>query len=258
MAPGPGRAAALAGAALLLMSACGPAGSGGDGVDLYAAVSLRQPLVESRARLEAVAGAPVNFNFGASNDLARQIVAARRADLFLSADEVQMDVVERAGLVAPGTRRRILSNRLVVVVPRDAPARRIEGSGDLVAPWLERLSIADPAGVPAGRYAKAWLQSAGLWERLRGRIVPAVDARAALAAVESGGAQAGVVYATDAALSERIRVVWKVEGPGAPEITYAAAVLKDAAHPEAARRLLDFLDGGGAEEVFGRFGFIAR
>jgi molybdate transport system substrate-binding protein len=240
---------------LLITAGCRPSGDGTEELRIYAAVSLREPLLAARGRLSGVAGLPVEFLFGASNDLARQILAAGRGGLFLSADELQMDAVERGGKLVAGTRRIFLSNRLVVVVPAGADQPRIASPEELAAPEIERLSIADPSGVPAGRYAAAWLRSAGLWDRVSSRIVPAIDARAALAAVESGGARAGVVYATDAAISRRVRVAFVVPPGEGPAISYAGAVLAGGGSEQGARRLLDFLSGEGAGETFGSWGF---
>lgn len=245
------RSAALV--AFLALAACGSSGHR-DSVDVYAAVSLREPLLAARERLEAAAGAPVSFNFGASNDLARQALAARRADVFLSADEIQMDVVEEAGLVIGATRRTLLTNALVIVTRPGGPV--IAVPEDLAGEAVSRLSIADPSGVPAGRYARRWLEGARLWDRLAPRIAPAIDARAALAAVESGGAQAGIVYATDAALSDRVQVALRIPPDRGPAIRYAGAVLAGGGPEEGARLLLAFLSGDGAREVFGSYGFV--
>src|SRR6185295_13267946 len=125
------------------------------------------------------------FNFGSSGDLSKQIVAAGMADVFLSADDKEMDKVAEAKLVAEGTRRALLSNQLVVIEPADAPS--IFASpftpAQLADPKVERLSLGNVESVPAGRYAKAWLEKVGAWSAVSARVLPGVDARAALAAV---------------------------------------------------------------------------
>jgi molybdate transport system substrate-binding protein len=193
----------------------------------------------------------VRFNFGASSTLAEQILATRRADVFLSADVRQMDRVQRAGRVVPGTRRQPLSNVLVGVVPAGEP---LLTPVDLATDTVRSLSLAHPSAVPAGRYARAWLQAEGLWDDVAHKVAPAVDVRAALAAVESGAAEAGIVYATDAARSSRVRVAFEVRGETAPPIAYSAAALEpDSAR---ARELLAFLGGDRARAVFTELGFI--
>ncbi len=239
------------------LSGCGgdpPEGS--RTVVLYAAMSLRAPLLEARPLLEEAAGSAITFNFGASDNLARQILAARQADLFLSADQVQMDRVERAGFVEPGTRIAFLSNRLVVVVPARS-ALNVARPEDLASPEIVRLSVPNPSGVPAGVYARKWLESAGLWERIEDRVVPALDVRAAQAAVESGGVQAGVIYRTDAALSGKVRVVYEVPAADGPEILYAAAAISGRPALARARAILEILRGEEARSLFESYGFVA-
>lgn len=150
---------------------------------VFAAVSTTDALQELAPAFTRATGHTVEFALGASSDLARQAVAGAPADVFLSADVAQMDGVEKAGLVAPSTRVDLLSNRLVVVVPVDAKQAPSSAAG---LREVKRLSLADPEAVPAGVYAKAWLLKAGLWKALEPKVVPALDVRAALAAVETG------------------------------------------------------------------------
>src|SRR5713101_8651997 len=175
-------------------------------INFYAAASLRDVLQQLAPVCEEAAGAHLVFNFGASNDLARQIEAGNKADVFFSADEAWMDQVAQAGLVDAESRHSLLSNRLVVVGLKDTPLN-VRSARDLVGPNVRRISLANPEAVPAGKYAKAWLEKSGLWDGIRDRVLPGLDVRAALAAVEAGGAEAGVVYRTDAAMSKRVRVV---------------------------------------------------
>ncbi len=221
---------------------------------LYAAASLRDALETLEASCERETGVDLTFNFGASNDLARQILAANRADLFVSADEDWMDAVAVAGLVDAASRRSLLSNRLVVVGPWDSRLR-IVAAADLASPEIRRLSLADPDAVPAGRYAKAWLERAGLWEAVAQRVVPALDVRAALAAVESGAIEAGIVYATDAAISARVRALLEVPEHEAPLIRYPIAALAGRPRLELARRVVEWLAGAQAGAVFESYGF---
>jgi len=224
---------------------------------VYAAASLRDVLEEIAPRGEEAAGALLVFNFGASNDLARQIEAGNKADVLFSADESSMDEVARAGLVELGSRRSLLSNRLVVVTPKDTPPD-IRSPRDLLGPGVRRVALADPRAVPAGKYARAWLERAGLWSGLEDRILPGLDVRAALASVESGGAEAGVVYRTDAAVSTRVRIVYEVPESEGPSISYPVAALRDRPRLDVARRVVDWLAGPEAAAGFARHGFIVR
>ncbi|MCE9670666.1 molybdate ABC transporter substrate-binding protein [Myxococcus stipitatus] len=221
---------------------------------VFAAASTTDVLQELQPAFTQATGHTVKFAFGASSDLARQALAGAPADAFLSADEARMDAVERAGLVQKGSRVDLLSNRLVVVVPLDAK-QAPRNAGDLKS--LRRLALADPAMVPAGVYAKGWLEKAGQWERLGPKVVPALDVRAALAAVEAGRVDAGVVYATDAAQSKKVRVAFTVPEADAPRIVYPAAALTKGKAPEVGRAFVAFLRTDGARAVFARHGFGA-
>jgi molybdate transport system substrate-binding protein len=221
---------------------------------VFAAASLDGALSEIAAAYESRSKDAVSFNFAGSNLLARQILAGAPADVFFSADSAQMDVVERAGLVAARDRVDLLSNALVVVVPADGDAPPTLPQ-DLVR--VERLALADPRAVPAGLYARRWLESLGLWEEIEGHVVPLQDVRAALAAVASGNADAAVVYASDALGSERVRIAFRVPPAAGPEIVYVVAPLVGA-RETAARRLVEWLQGPEAAQVFRNHGFLVR
>ncbi len=218
---------------------------------VFAAASLTDALGEIGADFEARTGVRVLFSFAGSNALARQIQAGAPADVFVSANLDRMDELERAGLVRTTDRVSLLSNHLAVVVAA-ASGLVIGAPGDLDR--ARRLALGDPEAVPAGIYARLWLEGLGLWEPLRGRVVPTLDVRAALAAVESGAADAGVVYRTDAALSSRVRVAFEVPAAEAPRIVYPAAVLASSTAPEA-HAFLDHLRSSPARAVFTRLGF---
>jgi molybdate transport system substrate-binding protein len=239
------RMAAIAG--LLLFSAAAPGVA--DELLVFAAASLTESLQEIGKTYEQKTGTPVRFSFGASSDLARQIQSGAPADIFFSADAARMDAVEKAGLVRRGDRRKFLSNRLAVVVPADS-TRKVSGPRDLLQ--FPRIALADPAAVPAGIYAKKWLEAAGVWKDVEGRVVPTLDVRAALAAVESRAIGAAVVYATDARISKKVRTVFETAGD--PPILYSVAPMARARR--AAREFVTFLEGPGAEAVFTRAGFL--
>lgn len=224
---------------------------------IYAATSTRDALLSLEARYEEQHRLELVFNFGSSGDLANQIVAAGKADVFLSADDKEMDKVEAAELMVAGTRRALLSNRLVVVEPADGPSSfsaPFEPS-QLAGPKVQRLSLGNVESVPAGRYAKAWLEKLGVWSSVEGRVLPAVDVRAALAAVESGGAQAGIVYKTDVARSRKARVVHEVSAEDGPRISYPVALISGREHESEARAFAEFLASPQARSSFEEFGF---
>ena len=224
---------------------------------VYAASSLGDVLREIAPICERQSGARVVFNIASSSHLARQIVAANKADLFLSADTYWMEHVTRAGLVDPSSRRRLLSNRLVVIAPADS-ALKVSGPADLAGTGIRRLSLADPEAVPAGKYARSWLEKEGLWRRVSARVIPAVDVRAALAAVELGVVDAGVVYRTDARTSKKVRVLYEVPEDRGPRISYPLAVLLERPYLDLAREFGACLSSPGVRAAFERHGFVTQ
>lgn len=226
---------------------------------VLAAASLQESLTEA-AGIWAARGhdRPV-LSFAGTSALARQIDAGAPADLFLSADEQWMDHVAAQGRILPQTRRSFLSNRLVLVAPVASPLRLTIRRGFPLVRALGggRLAVADTQAVPAGKYARAALETLGVWPQLSGRLAPAENVRAALALVERGAAPLGIVYATDARASARVRVVGVFPAASHPPITYPIALLKSSKHPEAEafRRFLISREG---RAVFARYGFSPR
>ncbi len=224
---------------------------------VFAAASLTDALKEIAASWEIAGGESVVFNFAASSLLARQIREGAPADLFLSADEAQMDGLERAGLVVPGTRRSVLSNTLVAVVPKDS-ALRIASARDLAGKGVERLALAEPTSVPVSVYSKKFFERVGIWDELAPKVVPTENARATLAAVESGNVDAGIVYRTDAAISKHVRIAFEIPAAMGPAISYPFALVKGAPRETEARRFLAYLGSPAARAVFVRYGFLVK
>jgi len=238
-------------AALLFGTAWIAAADPPDELLVFAAASLTESMQDLGRAFEAKTGTKVTFSFGGSSDLARQIEAGAPADVFFSADTARMDALEKAGLVQAADRREFLSNALVVVVPSDSTAK-IASANDLLK--LPRIALADPAAVPVGVYTKKWLTGLGLWERLEPKIVPTLDVRASLAAVESGGVPAAIVYRTDAAIAKKARIALAVQD--GPPILYSVAPLRAAKNPSGARAFVEFLRGTAGREEFTRRGFL--
>lgn len=222
---------------------------------VFAAVSLTEALQEHTAAYEAATGTKVVFNFGASSLLARQIQEGAPADVFFSADEAKMDELGKKGLLVPGTRLTLLSNTLVVVI-ESGSAVKLESPRDLAAPVVRHIAIAEPSSVPAGIYAKQYLKSAGVWRAVIDKLVPVENVRAALAAVEAGNCEAGIVYRTDARVSKRVQVAFEVPPALGPRISYPVAVVASSAQQEAAQRFVAFLRSDAARESFTARGFL--
>jgi molybdate transport system substrate-binding protein len=197
-------------------------------------------------------------SFAASSALARQVEAGGVADLFVSADEEWMNVLAAKGLIVPASRSNFLGNRLVIVSPAArrvaiplarGPLARVLGAGP--------LAMADTESVPAGKYGKVALTRLGVWDAVRPKIVRAENVRAALALVERGAAPLGIVYATDARASAKVRIAGIFPATSHPPIAYPIARLKASVNPqgEAFRRFLLSREG---KAIFVRYGFSAR
>ncbi|MBB5710691.1 molybdate ABC transporter substrate-binding protein [Sphingomonas xinjiangensis] len=222
------------------------------------------PLVLAAASLQESMNAAANawarkgharpiLSFAGSSALARQVASGAPADLFLSADEPWMDYVQQRGLLMPGSRVPFLGNRLVVVQSAGAP--RIAANVPLARVLAQgRIAMADVEAVPAGRYGKAALGRLGLWNSVQSRVVRAENVRAALALVERGAAEWGIVYATDARTSRRVRAFRMFPANSHLAIRYPVARLK-ASRSLDAEPLRRFLVSREGKAIFARFGF---
>lgn len=226
---------------------------------VLAASSLQESLTAA-ADIWARAGHPRPIlSFAASSALARQIISGAPADLFISADESWMDEVAAKGLTRPGTRMSFLSNRLVLIAPVAGRqvVRIAPGFPLLRALGAGRLAMADPAAVPAGRYAKQALTRLDLWRGVAARIAPAENVRAALLLVERGEAPLGIVYATDARASRRVHVAGVFPLDTHPPISYPLALLRTSTSPDA-EPFRRFLVSPRGKAIFRRHGFVPR
>lgn len=244
---------------LALVAGPAPAAAAQRGPVVLAAASLHEALSDVARVWTARGHARPVISFAGSSALARQIEAGAPADLFIPADEQWMDHVSARGLIRAGSRVPFLSNRLVLVAPAQSKSRLVIAQGFPLARSLGngRLAMADPDSVPAGRYGRAALTSLGAWPSLSGRIARAENVRAALALVERGEAPFGIVYATDARASKRVRVVGTFPASSHPPITYPLATLRTSTHPqaEAFRRFLLSREG---KAILARRGFVTH
>lgn len=228
-------------------------GAGAQPLTVSAASSVADVVAEAGRAWSAAGGAGILVNAGGSHILARQIAAGARVDVFISADHVQMAVAERSDRLVPGATRDLLSNTLVVVVPPGSGSRTL-GPRDLAGPGIARIALGNPDSVPAGVYARQWLERAGLWAAVSPKVVPTLNVRAALAAVRAGHADAGIVFATDAKTAPDVQVAFAVPAGEAPPIRYPVAVVKGGREAEAGR-FAGFLFSPAARDIFARAGF---
>jgi molybdate transport system substrate-binding protein len=224
---------------------------------VFAAASLTDALKEIGAQFEKQSGIHPVFNFAASSLLERQIAEGAPADVFLSADEDKMDQLQERNLIEPSSRRDLLGNSLVVVAPADSQLT-MKNASDLGGTDFHKIALADPQAVPAGIYARKYLEQVHLADQLREKIVPTENVRAALAAVEAGNADAAFVYKTDATISKKVRVIFSVPPGKAPPIRYPVAIVRETKQREAASVFVKYLESPAARDVFTRCGFLVQ
>ena len=228
----------------------------GGPVSVFAAASLTNVLQSLGAEYTRSTGRPVRFSFGSSAVLARQIEAGAGADVYVSADQEWMDYLDQRKLLQPGSRQVLAGNRLVLIAPSDSRvALKIAKGFPLAAALGEgRLAVADPASVPAGRYARQSLELLGVWPAVAPRLVRADDVRHALNFVARGEAPLGIVYATDVRVEPGVRVVDVFPANSHPPIIYPLALTADA--QPAAADFATFLLGPHGQAAFKAAGFV--
>ena len=236
----------------LLLSLSRPAGA--EELLVAAAVSLREPLEAIATRFEnSHPGTKVQLAFGASSALAAQAMAGAPLDVFVSADEATIDALGKAGLVRERSRRVIAGNQLVVIVAADFKTP-ITSAADLKRPEVRRIALPERA-VPLGHYAREWLAGQGLLETLTPKLVTTEHARATLAAVDAGNAEAGIVYTTDARVATSARVAFTPPAAQQPRIVYVAAQIAKAPWPALAEKFLRALTEADAQATLAAAGF---
>lgn len=248
----------LAALALLCLAACGPLQQPRQPLVVLAAASLQEAMTAEADAWARQDHPHPTLSFAASSALARQIESGAPADLFVSADEEWMDALDKAGALRPGTRHDLLANSLVLIAPAASAARvaLVDPASLRAALAGGKLAMADPDAVPAGRYGKAALQHLGAWDTLAGSVAAAENVRAALKLVETGEAPLGVVYATDAAASRKVRVVARFPASSHPPIRYPVAVLAASTNAQA-DSFARFLASPRGQAIFARYGFGA-
>jgi len=253
---------------LFSLLACGLTGCsgplGGEHVEppllVFAAASLQEALLDIESAFEAQEGVRVDFSFAGSNVLAQQIEAAPVADVFFSANVDWMERLSGKGRILPGSRQDLLSNDLQVIAHKSSDYR-MESASDITTLGATYLSIGDPRAVPAGVYAKAFLEKVSVgegtaWDVMASRVAPAPDVRVAMGMVEQRPDVLGIVYRTDAHSSERVRVLYTVPPEEAPPIRYSVALVQKEKISPDAQSLMTFLGSEAAAAIFTDHGFV--
>ncbi|MCC5605347.1 molybdate ABC transporter substrate-binding protein [Nostoc sp. CHAB 5834] len=198
----------------------------------------------------------ISYNFGASGALQQQIEQGAPADIFISAAKKQVDALETKGLLLSGTRTNLANNRLVLIVAQDVVG--ITSFNNLTDSKIKKIAIGEPRSVPAGQYGEEVLKNLQLYDQVKSKFVFGNNVRQVLAAVESGNAQAGIVYATDAKTSNKVKVVVTADEKLHSPIVYPLAVIKGSKNISAAKQFVQFLSGSQSKTILRKYGFIVR
>ncbi|WP_080835687.1 molybdate ABC transporter substrate-binding protein [Cohnella massiliensis] len=242
-------------AILLFAAGCGAQPAQPVELTVSAAASVTDAMQEIQRLYEAEHGnIRLNLNFGASGALQQQIEQGAQADIFLSASPKNMNALVDQQLIDEREQRTLLINELVVVVPADGSAE-IGTIGDLTKDIVKTVAVGIPESVPAGGYAKEALEHAGLWDALSSKTVQGKDVRQVLQYVETGNADAGFVYRTDALTSEQAEVAFPVDPYAYAPVEYPVGIVKATEHHAEAEDFLDFLHSQEALDVFVKYGF---
>jgi molybdate transport system substrate-binding protein len=226
---------------------------------VFAAASLTDALNDVGAAYEKTGKTKPTFSYAASSALARQIENGAPAAIFISADEQWMDYLADRKLIAPSSRLQLLGNSVVLIAPAAAPLNIKIAPNFALAQALGtgKLAMGDPDSVPVGKYGKAALENLGVWAAVERSVVRAENVRAALAFVERGEAKAGIVYATDAAVTKNVKVVDTFPASSHPAVTYPIALLGNAP-PAEAKEFYAYLTSASAKEIYRRYGFTVK
>ncbi|NJQ98813.1 MAG: molybdate ABC transporter substrate-binding protein [Hydrococcus sp. CSU_1_8] len=227
----------------------------GDAIVLVsAAASLQDALEELDSVFEtSYSGTTVNYNFGSSGALQQQIEQGAPADIFFSAATKQMDALQEKNLILPDTRRDLLTNRLVLIVPNNSTLG-LTSFSQLSGNNVRRIAIGEPRSVPVGQYSEELFTKMGILSQIKTKFVLGNSVRNVLAAVESGNADAGIVYATDAKISDKVKQVATAPENMHSPIVYPIAVLKSSKNLQVAKTYEQFLSSNEAKTIFEKFG----
>ena len=221
-----------------------------------AAASLKDSLTEiTQLYSQANARTSIRNNFASSGALQQQIENGAPVDVFFAAASKQIDALEKKNLILANTRRNLLSNRLVLIMPTSANVNRFASLKNLTNLDIQRIAIGDPRSVPVGQYSEQALKKSGVWEQIQSKLVLGNNVRQVLQFVESGNAQAGIVYATDAKTSNKVKIVQTIDAELHEPILYPIAVLQKSENQATAKAYLQFLSGNTAKLIFEKYGF---
>ncbi len=244
---------------LAFLSACTASGNNGQdssvSLTISAAASLQDVLQEiGKLYNQQKPHVQLTYNFGSSGSLQHQIEQGAPVDIFISADEQHVDALENKNLLLNNTRQNLLKNEVVLITAQNN--NKITGFPQLKNDFVSKIAIGAPDSVPAGKYAKEVLESLKLYKSLETKLVFTKDVRQVLAYVETGNVEAGIVYATDAQISKRVKVIATAPTNSHSPIIYPIAIARDSKNPETAQDFIQFILSNQIKNIFTNYGFM--
>lgn len=222
---------------------------------ISAAASLTDAMKEIETNFEtANPNIELNFNFGASGALQQQIEQGAPADIFVSAATKNMNALVDENLIASGDQKNLLQNSLVAIVPADGN-NTVTSETDLTSDSIKTVAIGIPESVPAGTYAKEALTNAKLWDELESKLVQGKDVRQVLQYVETGNADAGFVYKTDALTSDQVKIAFEVDKNSYTPANYPVGIIEGTKHRTEAEQFYAYLQTPEVLDIFTKYGF---
>lgn len=225
---------------------------------ISAAASLTDVLNEIKEVYKEIEpNTTLTYSFGSSGALQAQIEEGAPADIFMSAAQKQMKALEEKGLILDGTNKTLLVNKVVLIVPANSNVN-ISSFDDLTKDDVKKIAIGDPGNVPVGQYSEEIFTNLNILDKINSKTVLGNDVRTVLTWVESEEVDCGIVYATDAYTSDKIKIITEAPEGSHKEVSYPVAVVKASKNAEAAKRFLDFLSTDKAVQLFEKYGFTMK
>jgi len=237
---------------LLLASCSRPTSTVTPSLTISAAASLKDAIAEIQQLYTQQQPVTITNNFGASGSLQQQMEQGAPVDIFISAATIQMDALQQKGLIITDTRKNILSNQVVLIAPKNS--NLVSNFKDLTSAGLQKIALGEPKSVPAGKYAQEVLTFYNIFNQIKPKIIYAKDVRQVLTYVETGNVDAGIVYLTDAKVSD-VKIVAIAPANSHSPVVYPVAVIKASKSINAAKKFVQFLSSKLASNVFNKYGF---
>ena len=237
---------------LLLASCSRPTSTVVPSLTISAAASLKDAIAEIQQLYTQQQPVTITNNFGASGSLQQQMEQGAPVDIFISAATIQMDALQQKGLIITDTRKNILSNQVVLIAPKNS--NLVSHFKDLTSAGVQKIALGEPKSVPAGKYAQEVLTFYNIFNQIKPKIIYAKDVRQVLAYVETGNVDAGIVYLTDAKVSD-VKIVAIAPANSHSPVVYPVAVIKASKNINIAKKIVEFLSSKLANDVFNKYGF---